>query len=605
MAFSQLGLNDRLVQGILATGYTAPTAIQARAIPLALEGRDIIGCAQTGTGKTAAFVLPILNHLAEHSEPTRDKRPRALVLTPTRELAQQIEDCVTDYGRFMKLRSVSIYGGVSIEKQFKHLRIGVDIVIATPGRLLDHLDRKTIDLSNVAILVLDEADRMFDMGFINDVKKIMARVSKERQTLLFSATISKEIKALAATIQKNPETIQIGEERKPIETVSQHFYSSPQDMKMDMLLFALEHESMDSVLVFSRTKHGADKITKRLERANLKAIAIHSNRTQAQRQRALAGFKQGQYRVLVATDIAARGIDVDGISHVINYDVPTFAEDYIHRIGRTGRATATGDAITFVSRDEIKHVKSIEYFIGKKVEIKKYPTFNYTPAAHKTEHAAAHSESAGDGESAAAPRTRTARPHSDRSDDRRQPRDNRSAGERRERKPASSGPRVERPTEERREWKPRTDKRRAPRVENTVVKRFDRNAPGSERRTPRVEGSVESRRTSPGTAGKFGGPKRTGSTTGSKFGRPGGAGKFRSTTGTGRADFSTPVKKREKPSTAKTESYSTGAYNDSFGSFRHSPTMSANNDTDWKKLIETNEGTFRKKLKKIFTRSED
>ena len=200
MAFSQLGLNDRLVQGILATGYTAPTPIQARAIPLALAGKDIIGCAQTGTGKTAAFVLPILNHLAEHSEPTRDKRPRALVLTPTRELAQQIEDCVTQYGRFLKLRSVSIYGGVAIDKQFKHLRIGVDIVIATPGRLLDHLDRKTIDLSNVSILVLDEADRMFDMGFINDVKKIMARVSKERQTLLFSATISPEIKKLASTI---------------------------------------------------------------------------------------------------------------------------------------------------------------------------------------------------------------------------------------------------------------------------------------------------------------------------------------------------------------------------------------------------------------------
>jgi len=601
MAFSQLGLNDRLVQGILATGYTAPTAIQARAIPLALQGRDIIGCAQTGTGKTAAFVLPILNHLAEHSEPTRDKRPRALVLTPTRELAQQIEDCVTDYGRFMKLRSVSIYGGVSIDKQFKHLRIGVDIVIATPGRLLDHLDRKTIDLSNVAILVLDEADRMFDMGFINDVKKIMARVSKERQTLLFSATISPEIKKLASTIQKNPETIQIGEERKPIESVTQHFYSTPQDLKADMLIFALEHETMDSVLVFSRTKHGADKITKRLDRANVKAVAIHSNRTQAQRQRALAGFKQGQYRVLVATDIAARGIDVDGISHVINYDVPTFAEDYIHRIGRTGRASATGDAITFVSREEIKHIKKIEYFIGKKVEIKKYPTFNYTPAAHKVE--SAHVEKAGDDEAATMQRSRTAPRHTDRGDERRQPRDNRSAGERRERKPVSGEPRADRPTQERREWKPRTDTPRAPREERPGTKRFDRTTPGAERRTPRVDGSIESRRERPtsGAAGRFGGQKRT--TSGpAKFGQQSG-GKFRSTTG--RSDYATPVKKREKPTTAKTEAYSTGAYNDSFGSFRSSGNNAVVQDHDWKKLIETNEGTFRKKLKKIFTRSSD
>ena len=375
-------------------------------------------------------------------------------------------------------------------------------------------------------------------------------------------------------------------------------------MKVDMLLFALEHESMDSVLVFSRTKHGADKITKRLERANVKATAIHSNRTQAQRQRALAGFKQGQFRVLVATDIAARGIDVDGISHVINYDVPTFAEDYIHRIGRTGRASATGDAITFVSRDEIKHIKKIEYFIGKKVEIKKYPTFNYTPAAHKTDHGTPHTESAGDGETTAAPRTRSPRPFSDRSDDRRQPRDNRSSGERRERKPLSSDSRVQRPTEERREWKPRTDDKRTPRVEGTGTKRFDRTVPGGERRAPRVDGSVETRRERPttGPSSRFGGQKRTPAGSGSKFGRPGGAGKFRSTGG---ADYTTPVKKREKPSTAKTESYSTGAYNDSFGSFRHSDNVSATNDTDWKKLIETNESTFRKKLKKIFTRSED
>jgi ATP-dependent RNA helicase RhlE len=378
MSFSKLGLSDQLMQGILATGYTAPTAIQTRAIPLALAGRDIIGCAQTGTGKTAAFVLPVLHHLTKAPGHPGHRHPRALVLTPTRELAQQGEDFVKTYGRFTTLQSLAIYGGVNMENQIKRLRRGVDIVIATPGRLLDHINRKTIDLSRVEVLVLDEADRMFDMGFINDVRTIIGRIPAKRQTLLFSATMSKEIKALVASIQHNPELIEVGEQQRPVEAIRQTFYTVEQDTKMSLLLHILQTQTLESVLVFSRTKHGADKISRRLEKSGVKSIAIHANRTQAQRQRALAGFKQRQYNVLVATDIAARGIDVEGISHVINFDTPAFAEDYVHRIGRTGRATLSGDAITFVSNQERKYLKGIEYFVGRKYELKRYPGFDNT-----------------------------------------------------------------------------------------------------------------------------------------------------------------------------------------------------------------------------------
>ena len=377
MPFSKLGLSDQLVQGILATGYTAPTEIQTRAIPLAVAGKDIIGCAQTGTGKTAAFVLPLLNHLTKSHGHHTHRHVRALVLTPTRELAQQVEDFITSYGRFTTLQSLSVYGGVNMENQLKRLRRGVDIVIATPGRLLDHINRRTIDLSQVEVLVLDEADRMFDMGFINDVRTIIAKIPAKRQTLLFSATMSKEVKALVASIQHHPELIEVGEQQRPVETIRQHFYNVEQDMKLTLLLHILRTEKLDTVLVFSRTKHGADKISRRLEKNGLKSVAIHANRTQAQRQRALAGFKQGQYNVLVATDIAARGIDVEGISHVINFDTPAFAEDYIHRIGRTGRATLSGDALTFVSNQERKYLKGIEFFVGKKYELKRYPGFEH------------------------------------------------------------------------------------------------------------------------------------------------------------------------------------------------------------------------------------
>ena len=376
MGFTKLGLSDHIMQGIRAVGYTVPTPIQSLAIRPALAGKDIIGCAQTGTGKTAAFVLPLLHLLAGRDAPhDRDGHPRALVLTPTRELAQQVQNAVSSYGRFLTLRSVSIYGGVSMGVQLKQLRRGADIVVATPGRLLDHMQRGSIHLSRIQMLVLDEADRMLDMGFIHDVRKIIDEIPAERQTLLFSATLSSDVNNLAALVLRDPHTAEAGERRNPVETITQHFYTAPQEAKMDLLLYALDAERMESVLVFSRTKHGADKICRRLERKGIASVTIHSNRTQAQRERALDGFKKGKFSVLVATDIAARGIDVTGISHVINYDIPHYAEDYIHRIGRTGRAGATGDAITFVGRDEQQLLRRIEQFIGKRFPVKTYPGF--------------------------------------------------------------------------------------------------------------------------------------------------------------------------------------------------------------------------------------
>ena len=377
MPFTTFGLSDPLVRGILATGYTAPTEIQSQAIPTAVSGRDIIGCAQTGTGKTAAFVLPILDRLSH--EPAAKKRVvRSLILTPTRELALQIENAIGGYGRFVDIRTLAVYGGVNIKGQLSALKQGVDIVVATPGRLMDHMQRGTIDLKHIEVLVLDEADRMLDMGFINDVKRIVRALPGKRQTMLFSATISKEVKSLAAEMQKSPEMIQIGRPHNPIETITQHIYPVRKEQKMDLLLHMLGDSQMYSVLVFSRTKHGADKINRLLKRAGIVSVAIHSGRTQGQRLLAMDGFKRGTYQVMVATDIAARGINIEGISHVINFDVPAFAEDYVHRIGRTGRATALGDAITFVSYDEQKYLRNIESFIGRELKSEKCEGFDYT-----------------------------------------------------------------------------------------------------------------------------------------------------------------------------------------------------------------------------------
>jgi ATP-dependent RNA helicase RhlE len=377
MPFKIFGLSDPLVQGILATGYTAPTEIQSQAIPAALEGRDVIGCAQTGTGKTAAFVLPILDRLS-HERAPKKRLVRSLIITPTRELALQIEQSILGYGRFVNLRVLAVYGGVNIKTQLNALHRGVDIVVATPGRLMDHMQRRTIDLTHIEVLVLDEADRMLDMGFIDDVRRIVRTLPKKRQTMLFSATISKEVKALAADMLNSPKMIQIGRERNPIETITQHIYPVRKEQKIDLLLHMLRDAQMYSVLVFSRTKHGADKISRRLERAGVVSVAIHSGRTQGQRLRALEGFKEGKYRVMVATDIAARGIDVEGISHVINFDVPVYPEDYIHRIGRTGRAEATGDAITLVSGAEQQYLRHIEEFIGRDFTPETCKSFTYT-----------------------------------------------------------------------------------------------------------------------------------------------------------------------------------------------------------------------------------
>jgi len=376
MPFTKLGLSDPLLRGVLASGYTSPTEIQSEAIPAALSGQDIIGCAQTGTGKTAAFVLPILSRIFCEQRANGKRRViRSLILTPTRELAVQIERSILNYGRFVGVRALAIYGGVDIKKQLETLRRGVDVVVATPGRLMDHMRRGSIDFGSMEVLVLDEADRMFDMGFIEDVYKIIRTLPEQRQTMLFSATIPPEVQQLAAGVQKDPQMIQIGEQCNPIDTITQHVHAVLRQQKMDMLLHMLQNRPMQSVLIFSRTKHGADKIHRKLEQAGIVSVALHSGRSQSQRQHALDGFKNGKFRVMVATDIAARGIDVRGISHVVNFDVPLYARDYIHRIGRTGRATAAGDAITLVAPDELEYLRKIEQFIGQRFQPEEYEGF--------------------------------------------------------------------------------------------------------------------------------------------------------------------------------------------------------------------------------------
>lgn len=378
MQFNKLGLSQPLLRAIEAVGYETPTEIQARAIPPALAGDDLIGRAKTGSGKTAAFILPTLDRIVNGKRPGRGV-VRALVLTPTRELAQQVADSAKLYGRYTKLSSDAMYGGVSIEPQLKRMHRGIDVLAATPGRLLDHIERGSVDLSQCEVLIVDEADRMFDMGFIKDVKRIIAKIPKNRQTLLFSATMSKEVRQLSTQIMRDPVSLEVGVEDKPAESVRQSFYAVEKPSKLGLLHHLITSHKMESVLVFSRTKHGANKIARKLERSGIETGVIHSNRSQSQRLSALSAFKDGRHRVLVATDIAARGIDVVGISHVINYDTPTFAEDYIHRIGRTGRADAKGDAITFVSRDERDSLRKIERFVGKEYEVSPAPKTGEVP----------------------------------------------------------------------------------------------------------------------------------------------------------------------------------------------------------------------------------
>ncbi len=376
MTFDDFDFAPSIRQGVRDAGYTTPTPVQAATLPYALKGIDVVGVAQTGTGKTAAFVLPILDYLVK--EPAGGKRRpiRALVVVPTRELAIQVEEAVQTYGAKTPVRSTTVYGGVSKGKQRTALRNGADIVVATPGRLLDFLGTDEIDLSHVDVLVLDEADRMFDMGFIRDIRKIVARLPEQRQTMLFSATMPPPIQDLARSILYKPETIEVGERRDPAATVAQRAVRIGEADKQALLHHLLDTEPVEKMIVFSRTKYRADRIRKKLGQAGYEAVAIHSNRTQGQRQRALQGFEGGKFQVLVATDIAARGIDIDGVSHVINFDAPGQPEDYIHRIGRTGRAEATGDAITFVSAAEAPQLTAIEKHTGQRIEQASFDGFS-------------------------------------------------------------------------------------------------------------------------------------------------------------------------------------------------------------------------------------
>jgi ATP-dependent RNA helicase RhlE len=379
MPFAALGLEPRILQALKDAGYSEPTPIQVAAIPKIISGGDVIGIAQTGTGKTAAFVLPMLQLLS--SKPPLGRRIRVLVLAPTRELVAQIEENVRAYARHMPFRMATIFGGVGEKPQVLALRENVELVIACPGRLLDLMDRRHGDFGGLQFLVLDEADRMLDMGFLPSIRRVVKMLPKQRQTLLFSATLSPEIEQLTHEFQHHPTIVQVGRRSNPAETVTQIAYEVPRHLKLALLVDLLKRPEMDSVLVFSRTKHGADRIARKLESVNIKCGTLHSNRSQNQRLRALAEFKEGKVRVLVATDIAARGIDVTGISHVINYDFPMTNEDYVHRIGRTGRANAVGDALSFVCPDEHGDLRSLERFIGRGLPRKRLEGFDYSSAA--------------------------------------------------------------------------------------------------------------------------------------------------------------------------------------------------------------------------------
>jgi ATP-dependent RNA helicase RhlE len=363
MHFSELGLAEELVRAVTEHGYTTPTPIQAQAIPAVLSGGDLLAGAQTGTGKTAGFVLPILQRLAAKSikGPSEGRPPvRALIMTPTRELTAQVEESVRTYGKYTKLTSMAMFGGVNINPQITRLKSRVDILVATPGRLLDHVQQKTLDLSKVEILVLDEADRMLDMGFIRDIKKILALLPRQRQNLLFSATFSDEIKILADSLLNSPALIEVARRNATAENITQKIYEVNRDQKRQVLSHLIKTQQWFQVLVFTRTKHGANRLAEQLEKDGIPAMAIHGNKSQAARTRALAEFKNGDLQVLVATDIAARGIDISELPHVVNYELPNVPEDYVHRIGRTGRAGSDGEATSLVCIDEFEFLRGIE-----------------------------------------------------------------------------------------------------------------------------------------------------------------------------------------------------------------------------------------------------
>ncbi len=392
MSFNYFGLSPEVVRGTQAMGFVEPTPIQLRAFPIVLAGKDLIGTAQTGTGKTAAFALPILTLLAKHgARRSKDSQarhgtspsdwrtglPASLVLEPTRELAAQVETAFRDYGRFTDLQVGLVHGGVGYGKQREALNRGVDILVATPGRLLDLLEQRALTLQSVKILVLDEVDRMLDMGFLPDVRRIVEKIPRERQTLLFSATLPPEIERMAAWVLRNPVLVEIGARRSPAETVTHAVYPVAAEQKFDLLMALLERTNFDSVLIFCRTKQNADRVAHFLKHAQHAVAVLHSNRTQRERIEALEGFKSGKYEVMVATDIASRGLDIAGVSHVINYDVPEHPEDYVHRIGRTGRAQNVGDAFTLMNGQELPALQAIEHFIGQKIPRLKLENFSY------------------------------------------------------------------------------------------------------------------------------------------------------------------------------------------------------------------------------------
>ena len=368
MSFQSLGLRAELVVAVTKKGYNTPTPIQKQAIPLILEGRDLMGGAQTGTGKTAGFTLPLLQRLMNSEHQGKGRRPiRALVLTPTRELAAQVHESVRDYGAHLPLKSTVVFGGVSINPQKQKLIKGVDILVATPGRLLDHVGQRSADLSKVDILVLDEADRMLDMGFIHDIRKVIGLLPKNKQTLLFSATFSDEIKKLSNGLLKSPALVEVARKNTTAESVTQIVHPVDKNLKRKLLSFLIGSNNWKQVLVFARTKHGCDRLSKQLITDGINAAAIHGNKSQGARTRALADFKSGKVRVLVATDIAARGLDINQLPHVVNFDLPNIAEDYVHRIGRTGRAGNEGEAMSLVCVDELGLLKDIERLIKREI----------------------------------------------------------------------------------------------------------------------------------------------------------------------------------------------------------------------------------------------
>ncbi|MFN3702294.1 DEAD/DEAH box helicase [Thermomonas sp.] len=375
MSFESLGLAPALLRALADNEYTVPTPIQAQAIPLVLAGHDVLGGAQTGTGKTAAFALPVLNRLSKETPPAGPRKPRALVLVPTRELAVQVADSFKTYGRHLRLNVTTLFGGVGMQPQIEQLRRGVDVLVACPGRLIDHLDRGSVKLDGVEVLVLDEADRMLDMGFLPAIKRIVNRVPKQRQTLLFSATFEPRIKALALEFLKDPREVQVAAQNTVAQTIAHRAHPVDGAAKRDLLVEILARRHTEQVLVFGKTKHGCNRLAEQLEKAGLPALAIHGNKSQAARQKALNEFKSGKTRILVATDVAARGLDIPDLPLVINHDLPMVAEDYVHRIGRTGRNGATGEAISLVSPDEAHLLRQIQKLLGRDITMEVVPGF--------------------------------------------------------------------------------------------------------------------------------------------------------------------------------------------------------------------------------------